>query len=68
MLKILDNNKEWNIIIEGIEYNFYYSEAKPIEGLILNGFDKQLEEYQINDVIISAEKENNRYLLNIMNL
>ena len=66
MLKIVSEKGNWNIIINGTEYNFYYSNVKPIEGLILNGCDTQEQEYQISNNIITAVKENNdRYILTI---
>lgn len=68
MLKIVSKTGEWNIIIEGIEYNFYYSDTKPIKGLILNGLDTQQEEYQIGNNIITAVKENDRYILSIRDI
>ena len=64
MLKIVSEKGNWNIIIDGIEYDFYYSDVKPIEGLILNGCNTQEQEYQINNNIITAVKESNdRYIL-----
>ncbi len=72
MLKIVSQKGNWNIIIGGIEYNFYYSDAKPIQGLILNGCDTQKEGYQISNNKITATKEEcphseggYRYILNI---
>lgn len=57
MLKIISNTGDWDILIDGIEYNFFYSNAKPIEGLILNGYDRQQEEYKIGNTTITATKE-----------
>ena len=75
MLKIVNQNGEWNIIIDNIEYNFYYSDAEPIQGLILNGCDTQMEKYQVGNNIITATKEQYlhnkqgyRYVLNIEQL
>lgn len=57
MLKIISKNGEWDIEIEGTIYNFYYSDSKPIEGLILNGCDEQQEEYKIGDYLVTGMKE-----------
>lgn len=57
MLKIISKNGEWDIEIDGIIYNFYYSDSKPIEGIILNGCDTQEEIYQIGDYKVSGTKE-----------
>lgn len=57
MIKLISENGEWNIIIDGLEYNFYYMETKPIKGLCLNGLDTQQEEYQICNYLITATKE-----------
>lgn len=72
MIRLVSENGNWNIIIDEIEYHFYYSNIKPIEGLILNGLDEQLEEYLIGGNIITATKEKYiyndkgyRYILNI---
>lgn len=66
MLKIINEKGNWNVIINGTEYNFYYSNVKPIEGLILNGYDTQEQEYQIgNNTITAAKESNDRYILTI---
>ncbi len=65
IIKIVDNNKEWNLIFNEVEYNFYYSEAKPIKGLILNGCDTQLKEYQIGNNKIYHTIENSKHILNV---
>ena len=57
MIKIISETGNWNIEIDGIIYNFYYSNAKPIEGLILNGCDIKEERYEIGSCVISGTKE-----------
>lgn len=57
MIKVISETGNWNIEIDGIIYNFYYSNAKPIEGLILNGCDIQEGKYQIGNYVISGTKE-----------
>lgn len=65
MIKIISKPGNWNIIIGETHYNFYYSDIKATEGLILNGWDNQLKEYEIEGNLITAIKEENRYILNI---
>ena len=72
MLRIPSESGKWKIIIEDIEYSFYYSDAKPFMGLLMSGFDRQEKEYRIGNNIVSATKEDCiyceqgfRYVLNI---
>ena len=61
MMKIVSKNGDWNIIIDGIEYHFYYSNIRFIEGLCLDGMDEKLEEYKIGNKKITAKKEDYIY-------
>ena len=63
MIKIISNDKSWNIEIEGIEYHFYYSNIEAIEGLNLDGFDRYERDngFKIADKLITATKEWNKY-------
>lgn len=63
MIKILSDNQTWEIIINEIEYEFYYSEiGNAMQGLFLNGSTEDKNIFQIENKVIYAIKEYDIYL------